>query len=113
MNYVKLYDRQGNFCGDASPDTRCWCAHTLGVHYSSHCVDGCPCGGSYPPRLPAGKQGFSQAMPKPERKTAKVDRVVEKAALERISEALSGGVIIGFVLGALTMAIVHLLGWWP
>ncbi len=61
-NMVPLYDRNRNICGHAPVSTRCWCTHTLGQHYSAHCVEGCPCGGSYPPRLPEGKQGFSQAM---------------------------------------------------
>lgn len=57
----QLYDRNGEPLGKCHIETRCWCTHTLGQHYSTHCVEGCPCGGDYPPRRPAGKQGFSQA----------------------------------------------------
>lgn len=62
---VPLYDRNGEPAGECPIDTRCWCSHTLGQHYPSHCVEGCPCGGDYPPRLPEGKQGFGTAMPQP------------------------------------------------
>ncbi len=64
-NLIALHDRNDQVCGYAHLDTRCWCTHTLGQHYSTHCIEGCPCGGDYPPRLPEGKQGFSQAQPEP------------------------------------------------
>ncbi len=62
---VALYDDNGDCPGHAPLSPRCWCNHALGEHYASHCVPGCPCGGDYPPRLPEGKQGFSQAQPEP------------------------------------------------
>ncbi len=62
---IALRDRNDQITGYVHLDTRCWCSHTLGQHYSTHCIEGCPCGGDYPPRLPEGKQGFSQAQPEP------------------------------------------------